>query len=184
MDVLSTNARCDRTRTRRRSTSLRRPFKAGRRLTPLGHAADMKLFSVAAAVGTCAVALSACGSGSGSGQTMCADSLVGTGVGISYHGFGTGTKLDVQVCVARTCHETVLMTEKGPTTWTGGGIDDRVLKGVPTISVTVRDSDRRIVASNPAVSVHQLEVTEGCTTTIYNAAVQVSPGRVTAGAHA
>ncbi|MBO1766441.1 hypothetical protein [Allobranchiibius sp. GilTou38] len=144
----------------------------------------MKLFKMAAVTGACAVALSACSSGSSSSPTLCADSLIGTGVRISSSGFGAGTKLAVKVCVARTCHETVLVTKKGPTTWTGAGIDPRTMKGVHTISVTVRDRSRRIIAIKQAVSVRQFEVTDGCTTTIYNAAVQVSPGRVTAATHA
>ena len=71
------------------------------------------------------------------------------------------------------------MTRKVSTTWTASGIDPRTLEGVHTISVTVRDRSRRIVAMNHAVSARQLKVTDGCTTTIYNAAVHVSPGHIT-----
>ena len=135
-------------------------------------AGAMKLVA-GAAVGACAVALSACGVGS------CAASLEGTGVGVSYTGFSAGIKLAVQVCVVRTCHESVLTTRKGSETWISGGIDSRVMNGVQAISVTVRDSSHRVVAMDQAVRVHRLEVTEGCTSTIYDAAVRVSPGRVT-----
>lgn len=141
------------------------------------HAVVVKLFQGAVMVAG-AIALSSCGSGDVLGGTACPASLQGTGVGISYSGFAAGTKLSVKVCAARTCHESVLATTKGSETWIGAGIYPQVMKGVQTISVSVRDSSDHIVASNQAVRVRRLQVVKGCTTTIYDAAVQVSPGRV------
>ena len=130
------------------------------------------------ALGACAIALAGCGGDAGWSGTACAATLGETGVGISYNGFALGTKLLVQVCAARTCHESTLTTERGSETWIGGGIYPTAMKGVRHIAVTVRDSSHRVITSDPAVSVHQLKVTQGCTETIYDAAIRVSPHRV------
>ena len=124
-----------------------------------------------AAMGACVTVLSACSGGS------CAASLSEAAVGISSAGFDPGTKLDVRVCIARACYDSALVTASGDE-WAGGNIPLAMMKGVQAISVTVRDSSGRTIASDHAVRVHRLEVTQGCTTTIYDAAVRVSPGHI------
>ncbi|NYJ75873.1 hypothetical protein [Allobranchiibius huperziae] len=137
----------------------------------------MKLY-LGPVLGVCALALAGCGGDSGLSGRACAETLSETGVGVSYSGFTPGTRLSVLVCVGRSCHESMVTTTRTSETWIGGGIDPRVMKTARTIAVTVRDDSHRVIASDLAVSVHRLEVTEGCTTTIFDAAVRVSPGQV------
>lgn len=126
------------------------------------------------ALGACAAALSGCG-----GSQFCTDGLAVTGVGVSYSGFASGSKLTTQVCIKSVCH--VSAPTKGDSKgWVSVGIDSGVLKGVQVVSVTVRDAANRVLARDEAVSVHSLSVTSGCTTTNYDAALRISPGHVVA----
>ena len=126
------------------------------------------------ALGACATALSGCG-----GTQSCTTGLMETGVGFTYSGFASGSKLTTQVCIKSVCH--VSAPTKGDSKeWVSVGIDPSALKGVQVISVTVRDATKQVVARNDAVGVHELSVSKGCTTTDYDAALRISPDHIAA----
>lgn len=132
----------------------------------------MRLLHVLA-LGACAVALSGCGS------QACPASLAETGVGVFYSGFHSDTELTTQVRVNGVCQ--VGAPSKGDSKlWLSVGIDPGVLRRAQVISVTVHDAANRVSARDQAVNVRRLSVAEGCTTTIYDAALRVSPDHMTA----
>lgn len=139
----------------------------------------MKLLGGASLV-ICMALMAGCGQSNQA--TVCANRLVGTGVGVSYAGFAKGTVLTVQVCVTGKCYVGA-PTATDSSALVGAGIASIPLNGVQFISVTVRDTSTRIVAREESVAVRRLAVQDGCDRIEFSAALRVSPGHVTAATH-
>lgn len=93
------------------------------------------------------------------GTQACPAGLAVTGVGVSYSGFASGSKLTTQVCIKSVCHLSA-PTKVDSKAWVSVVLTP-VLKGAQVVFVTVHDAANRVVAQDKTVSVHRLRVTSG-----------------------
>lgn len=136
----------------------------------------MRLLQVVG-LGVCAGALAGCGGAQGA--QGCSPDRTVTGVKVDYAGFTSDMKLTTQVCVQAQCYLSATATVDSET-WISVGRNPDVLNGARIISVTVRDSNHRVVAHDDAVVVRRRSEGNGCPARLFDTAVQVSPNHIVA----
>ncbi len=143
----------------------------------------MRVFGTGArlgAAGLCAIAVAGCDADTAIRGHACAASAFEAGVGLHYSGFSSKDVLTAEVCIARTC-STTAPTKGDSRSWVSPDIDSFAMRGVRTISVTVRDTSHRVVAQNPALPVRVVKVDlNECDVVRFGAGVAVTPGHAAA----